>query len=131
MMDMAEVLRLIDERIAALDTSDAAVSFEATGSKDTIRNWRRAVSEGRKVGANTAKLQAVGRVLGIDLSFEPGSPEEQLRSALLAYGVDRSQLGRLTTIINTFVRPAEQPEQSPPDDRPQRASRRREEVPSR
>jgi hypothetical protein len=130
-MDMPEILRLIDERIAALHTSDAAVSFEATGSKDTIRNWRRAVSEGRRAGANTAKLQAVGRVLGIDLTFETGSPEDQLRSALLAYGVDGAQLDRLTTIINTFVKPVGQPEQSPPDDRSQHASRRHEEVPSR
>ncbi|WP_206075937.1 phage repressor protein [Mesorhizobium sp. Z1-4] len=69
MLDMTETLRLIDERVKALDTTDAAVSFEATGSKDTIRNWRRAVREGRKAGANTGKLQAIGKVLGIDLAF--------------------------------------------------------------
>lgn len=70
MMDMAKVLRMIDERIEALGTTDAAVSFEATGSKDTIRNWRRAVRDGKRVGANTQKLESVGRVLGIDLAFE-------------------------------------------------------------
>jgi hypothetical protein len=136
MVDMAEILRRIDERIAALNTNDSAVSFDATGSKDTIRNWRRAVRNGRKAGANTQTLQSVGKVLGIDLAFEPAPPEDQkseehLRSALLAYGVDRSQLGRLVTIINTFVKPSAPPKQSQPDDRPPRASRRREEVPSR
>ncbi|TPN44424.1 helix-turn-helix transcriptional regulator [Mesorhizobium sp. B1-1-4] len=63
---------------------------------------------------------------------EPRDPETQLRSALLSFGVDASQLARVTTIIKTFVAaPEARPEQSQPDDQSQPASRRREPVPSR
>lgn len=63
---------------------------------------------------------------------EPRSPEMQLRSALLAYGVDASQLQRVTDIVKTFVVVSEaQPEQSQSGDRSQPANPLREEVPSR
>jgi transcriptional regulator with XRE-family HTH domain len=60
------------------------------------------------------------------------SPEAALRSSLLAFGVDRSQLERATAIIKTFVpatAPEEQSVQSPSDGQSQPASRRRVSTP--
>jgi len=63
---------------------------------------------------------------------ETRSPEAQLRSALLSYGVDQSQLQRLTDIIKTFVVVSEaQPEQNQSGDQSQPANHRRVEAPSR
>lgn len=57
--------------------------------------------------------------------------EAQLRSALLAYGVDARQLKRLIEIIKTFTKKTsgEQSEQTLPDDQSQRASHRHAKLP--
>ena len=62
------------------------------------------------------------------------TPEMALRSAMIAYGVDYTQLDRAVQIISTFVTPqssGEQSERNLSDDRSQPASRRHESVPSR
>jgi transcriptional regulator with XRE-family HTH domain len=69
-------------------------------------------------------------LIGTDPTAMPRSPDEQLRAALLSYGIDRRQLDLAVGIIGKFLQGAEPPEQTPPDDRFQPASRRREEEPS-
>jgi hypothetical protein len=65
MMDLAAILRRIDQRIAALKTTDRAVSLRATNSADTIRNWRRRVAEGDGGGASTRTLTKVADALEV------------------------------------------------------------------
>ena len=58
-------------------------------------------------------------------------PESRLRSALLSYGVDRSDLGRAVSAVNLFAQSRdEQSEPSPPDDQSSSPSRRRAKAPS-
>jgi transposase-like protein len=69
-MDMIAVINRIEARINELRSSGRAisersVSVEATGSPDTIRNWRRAAQTGKKAGATTIKLQQVASALGV------------------------------------------------------------------
>jgi len=60
------------------------------------------------------------------------TPEIQLRSALLAFGVDAEDLGRAVSSVKVFVDDLdEQPSQDLPDDQHERASGRRVKVPSR
>jgi transcriptional regulator with XRE-family HTH domain len=63
---------------------------------------------------------------------EAKSPETALRSAMLAYGVDHTQLDLAVSIIGRFVltrASGEQSGQSQSDDQSQHASRRREPTP--
>jgi transcriptional regulator with XRE-family HTH domain len=63
---------------------------------------------------------------------EQQSPEAALRTSLLAFGVDRSQLERAIAIIRTFVpatAPEEQSEQTQSGGQSQPASRRRVPAP--
>lgn len=62
---------------------------------------------------------------------EQKTPEAALRAAMLAYGVDSSDLERAVLIIRTFVAPeaVAQSEQTPPGDLPQPASHRRASTP--
>lgn len=70
MVDIVEILRLIDERLAEMPgETDASVSRRATDSPDTIRNWRRRMKDGAKGGVSTRTLQAVGEELDVDLTF--------------------------------------------------------------
>lgn len=58
--------------------------------------------------------------------------EQQLRSALLAFGVDREDLGRAVSAVKVFVDdPDGQSSQDLPDDQSGLSSPRREEEPSR
>ncbi len=85
-------------------------------------------------------LEAIARVLNcqpFDLlrpiaAKEQQSPGATLRSALLSYGVDRSQMDLLIGIIDKFipyVEAAEQQEQSQPGDQSPPANRRRVTTP--
>lgn len=62
-MDMKAVLHRIDRRLAALELTDAGASRAATGSPDTIRNWRRSTKAGSKGGATVRKIEALAPVL--------------------------------------------------------------------
>jgi hypothetical protein len=136
MIDLAKIIEKIEARLADLGTTAAEISAKATDSKDTIRNWRRAVDADRangtdKASATTIKLNQIEKALGIELARNGSgaTSETQLRSALLSYGVDGDDLDQVVGIIDTFAR-AEKPEQnpSPVDARP--ASRRRVKAPS-
>lgn len=62
-MQMRDVLGRIDQRLAKLGKSDAGASREATGSPDLIRNWRRAVKDGKNPGASTLTMGKLAAVL--------------------------------------------------------------------
>jgi transcriptional regulator with XRE-family HTH domain len=81
--------------------------------------------------AKLLSLLGANATLYVMLGIKPDT-ESQLRSALLAYGVDQSQLKLLLPLISKFVPASEAlPEQNPRDDQSQPASPRRESVPSR
>lgn len=65
-------------------------------------------------------------------AVEPEAADRQLRAALLAYGVDREDLGRAVSAVKVFVdHPDEQPPQDLPHDRSVPSNRLRESEPSR
>lgn len=71
-MEMKSVLAKIDVMLAKRGTSAAAISREATGSPDTIRNWRRRVDKGQEPGASTATLEPIARSLGVPVEWLTG-----------------------------------------------------------
>lgn len=85
-MKLADVVERIDAVIAADNAaggklSDRSVSMTATGSTDTIRNWRRAVDAGKNGGATTPKIYAVATALGVSPSWlltGEGDPTDSL-----------------------------------------------------
>lgn len=63
-MDMIAIIGRIDswaaaKKAAGEPVSDRKISIDATGSPDTIRNWRRAIDAGREAGANVDTLRKV------------------------------------------------------------------------
>ncbi len=62
-MDMRGLISRIDKRLEVMGLTHTEASRTATGSTDTIRNWRRAAAEGKTTGATQDKLEAVARVL--------------------------------------------------------------------
>ena len=72
------------------------------------------------------------REIGPMLDPAQANPEDQLRAALLAFGVDRNDLGRAIAVIKGFVDDlAERSEPGPGRDRSEPASPRRVKEPSR
>ncbi len=139
MIDLAKIIEKIEARLVEMGTTAAEVSAKATDSKDTIRNWKRALDTDRKTGtrkasATTIKLNQIESAIGIELARNSNgaTPEQQLRSALLSFGVDAEDLNRAVSSVRVFVDdPDEQSSEGPLDGQSSRASRRREEVPSR
>lgn len=98
-----------------------------------------------KQGYSQVTLEAVAQALKCQpwelIAVNPASPAgavdaqmaaQALRSAMIAYGVDRSQIERAMTIVGTFVAAKaaeEQPEQTPSGGQSQPASRRRVSTP--
>jgi transcriptional regulator with XRE-family HTH domain len=80
-MEMKTVLARIDLRLAALGTTDAAVSKKATGSQDTVRNWRRRVAKGESPSASVSKIEAISEVLGVTPEWLQGQGPEDLDAA--------------------------------------------------
>ncbi len=88
------------------------------------------------------KFVRVAEVLGVSPAYllgersapaeddQPQGSEAQLKSALLAFGVDRDEMGQIVAIIKTFVRD-EKPEESPSQGLFQPSKPRREPEPSR
>lgn len=142
MIDLSRIVSKIEERVAELGTTVAEISAKATDSKDTIRNWIRAVEGDQKNGtskasATTIKLNQVEAVLGIELArnaieSDQTSPEAKLRSALLAFGVDASELGRAVRLIEGFLDDPDEPQrETPPRGRSELANHPRVKAPSK
>ena len=73
-MEMTEILARLDAWIAqqkadGASVSDQSLSLEATGSKDTIRNWRRAMRTCKESGATLDKLASVARAMRVSESW--------------------------------------------------------------
>lgn len=67
-MDMKAILERITARRKAIGLSEAALSMQA-GSRDLIRNWRRALEAGKEISARHDSFEAVARELGVPLSW--------------------------------------------------------------
>lgn len=97
----------------------------------------------RQKSPSVDKLQCVAKVLGVSVGYLLGEteakkggantldPESALRSALLAFGVDREDVSRAVSMVKVFVDDLdEQSPPSPPGDQSEPASPRRGSVPS-
>jgi transcriptional regulator with XRE-family HTH domain len=115
----------------------AAEAGYATSSINQLINGKQGYSQAALEAVAKAltcepwELIAINPIEG-DGGVDAKMAEKALRSAMIAYGVDRGQLDRAMTIIGTFVpstAPAEQPGQTQPDGQSQPASRRRVSAP--
>lgn len=68
-MDMEAVLNRIAERRKELNLSEAALGRNSGLSGDAVRNWRRAVADGKQPGANVNSLNAIARTLDVSYSW--------------------------------------------------------------
>lgn len=76
-MDMKTLVARIDERLSALGLSAAEASKRATGSADTIRNWKRAAERGdNRTGATVRTLEPVAQVLQTNVAWLTGESSE-------------------------------------------------------
>ena len=80
-MDLARILARITERLAAIGISESALSAKA-GSKDMIRNWRRAVGSGQPMNVKHGSLIAIANALDVSVEWlttggEPPNPTPQ------------------------------------------------------
>lgn len=67
-MEMKAVLDRITARREALGMSEAALSAQA-GSRDLIRNWRRALDKGQDINARHDSLEAIARALNVTVAW--------------------------------------------------------------
>lgn len=69
-MNVEQILAKIDERAPALKLTDNALSLKMSNSKDTIRNWRRAVREGKgNSGVHSASIDKLATALGVSVAW--------------------------------------------------------------
>lgn len=68
-MNNAAIVARIKERLKETGQSAAAVSIEAGGSKDLIRNWLRGVEEGKRFKIQQDNLEAVANSLGVSYTW--------------------------------------------------------------
>ena len=81
-MEMKAVLDRITARREALGMSEAALSARA-GSRDLIRNWRRAMDKGQDINARHDSLEAIARALNVTVAWltDDAAPPTADRSA--------------------------------------------------
>jgi hypothetical protein len=78
-MDNDALLQRIEQRAKELGKTLRAVSIEATGSADTIRNWKRNQVQGKSnFSMRHASLQAVAEALAVDLHWLQTGEQELL-----------------------------------------------------
>lgn len=136
MIDVEEILRLVESHEAETGETMTELSRRATGSNDTIRNWKRSLKDGKDFSAKFDYVQAVLEAIGVRIRLigtkaNLQTPEELLRSALVAYGVDREELPAAFKAIKGFVDESdgEQSQSDRPHDQSAPASRRRVSTP--
>lgn len=71
------LVQRIDQRLEELGMSAAEASRLATGSTDTIRNWKRAAAAGSKRGASVRTLEPIARVLKTQVSWLVASDRKE------------------------------------------------------
>lgn len=104
-MNMKEILQRIQARIDEINeggagTSERAISMAATGSPDTIRNWRRGAESGKPRGATITKISQVAEALEVSPDWlltgenPPQTPHSQLISDIvdLLYELEPEEL---------------------------------------
>lgn len=136
MIDVQEILRLVETHEAETGETMTELSRRATGKTDTIRNWKRSLKDGKEFSAKFDYVQAVLRAMNIRIRLigtmaNMQTPEELLRSALVAYGVDREELPAAFKAIKGFVdeTDGEQSQSAHLRDQSAPASRRRVSTP--
>lgn len=77
-MDVKKLIERIDKRLEALSISATEASRRATGSADTIRNWRRTAAKGTGSLPTHTTLTSVAGALGTNVRWltEGIAPEE-------------------------------------------------------
>ncbi|WCR13239.1 hypothetical protein [Paracoccus seriniphilus] len=114
-MDMNAILARISSRIELMNadgqkTSERAISMAATGSSDTIRNWRRSVAAGKPASATIAKIEQVAAALGVTPDWlltgegpDP-APEDSVISEIvdLLHQLDASELQMIRAAARGF-----------------------------
>jgi SOS-response transcriptional repressor LexA len=81
-MDMQGLIERIEKRLHSVGMTATEASMAATGSKDTIRNWKRSAEKGGEVGAAHRKLEAVADVLGTNVTWLTDGVGPELGPAL-------------------------------------------------
>src|SRR5690606_27396623 len=95
-MALRTILRRIDIWLAEHDgMTDAELSRMATGSTDTIRNWRRRVEREEDPGAGVKALQAIANAMRVPRSWLEGDGPDDLKSV-------KRDRKRLTTLYDAF-----------------------------
>lgn len=120
-----KILRVKGEDLAErMETTAATVSRLLNGRRKMTLEWLFAFSK----ALNTP----IASLFSPPESDRTTDPEMQLRSAMLAYGVDRDELDQVVRVVRTYVSDVddERSEQKSPADQPQPASPRHEPAPS-
>lgn len=68
-MNLKDILERIEQRLDAEKMTASAASRAATGSPDTIRNWQRALKDGKRTGVSTRSLEALAPILKTTVSW--------------------------------------------------------------
>lgn len=125
-MDLRKILDRIQSQLTAQKRTMTDVSRKATGSTETIRNWRRRVDKGEAPGALMSSLSAIAEELQVPLAWLMGEGPDDLkdfiggddrRTKLLAL-FDQLQDAQLEAVavrqLAALVPPSEeQPDQAP------------------
>jgi transcriptional regulator with XRE-family HTH domain len=112
-MELPAILERIDKHRTQLGLSDRALSLRASGSGDLIRNWRRAVAEGKASSVNHVSLQSVANALGVTiealLDSQPLEEEVEIRRLIsqLSAPLRRQLLGYAEALVEQQARQPE------------------------
>jgi transcriptional regulator with XRE-family HTH domain len=77
-MQMKKILDRLHGQLRVKGLSAAAVSRQATGSPDTIRNWERRAKADKNPGASSVTLGAIAEVLGVPIDWLMGYGPDDL-----------------------------------------------------
>lgn len=113
-----------DELASRMNTTPPTISRLLNGQRKMTLAWLYAFSKA---------LETPIAEFFTPPSSEPRTPEEALRSAMLAFGVDKDELGKAVSAVRLFLdeEDAVQSSPTPPGDQPEPASPHRVKVPSR
>lgn len=136
MIDMASIIARVQSRLDELGVSAAEVSLAATDSKDTIRNWIRAVKADQETGthkasATTIKLNQIEAALGVELAQNSDGSQIRGKGAILAtlrriHGLPEEAIGPVWVLISGYLEDGAQQRQPQPRDQSEPANLRRE-----
>lgn len=70
MIDLAEIMRLVDDHVSRTGETMTELSRRATGGNETIRNWRRRLDKGEEASASFQNVQAVLLAIGLRIEID-------------------------------------------------------------